>query len=366
MAARRTKRSDGRYTVTITHEGKRHFFYGTTQKEAREKAQQARDRIKVGSPVRDATRTLADWLQEWTDTTLKASTRANSTKALHAMFVRQWIVPTIGTVSLDRLKPSDVTRLLLAMQEEGKADSTRRKALDVLCLALDDAVTNGLLAANPARKVQRPTVKHKEARYLNPDEVAAFVKGTNGLRYADALRLILATGMRRGEALALRWADVTWERQEVRVNGALVRQNGSLIVTNTKTAGSRRTVRLSGAAMLLLKKVKAAQAAERLKAANVWEDSGLIFTTEFGKPVEPRNLHRAVLIAAKKAGLAGAHVHTLRHTYATTALMNGVPLKVVSMNLGHSSIVLTGDLYGHLTDEAAEAAAETVSDALGF
>ena len=104
-----------------------------------------------------------------------------------------------------------------------------------------------------------------------------------------------------------------------------------------------------------------------MRAANLWSDTGFIFTTEFGQPADPRNLLRAVIIATRKAGLPeGIGVHTLRHTYATTALLNGVPLHVVSMNLGHTSISITADIYGHLTDEASHAAAAQVSDALGL
>jgi integrase len=172
--------------------------------------------------------------------------------------------------------------------------------------------------------------------------------------------------LRRGEALALRWSDIDLKRREARVTGSLVRQNSALVVSTPKTARSRRTVSLSASAVALLKSVKAAQAAERLKAANLWEDTGFVFTTEFGQPADPRNLLRAVTIAAKKAGLAGVGVHTLRHTAATTALLNGVPIHVVSRNLGHSSIAITADVYGHLTDEAAQAAADVVSVALGL
>jgi integrase len=113
----------------------------------------------------------------------------------------------------------------------------------------------------------------------------------------------------------------------------------------------------------LLKTHKAAQNEERLRAGDLWEESGCVFTTAFGKPGEPHNLLRAVRIASGKAGLSGVTVHTLRHTYATTALMAGVPLKVVSVNMGHASIQITADTYVHVSDEASQEAARRVSDA---
>ena len=178
------------------------------------------------------------------------------------------------------------------------------------------------------------------------------------------LRLILGTGLRRGEALALRWADVDLDRGEARITGSLVRIDGHLVVAETKTARSRRVVSLSPAIVALLTRQRAAQAGERLRAANLWTDSGFVFTTELGHPADPRNLLRAVKLASAKSGLGEIGVHTLRHTYATVALLNRVPLHVVSRNLGHSSIAITADIYGHLTDEASQAAAVTVSAAL--
>ncbi|GAB3993472.1 hypothetical protein GCM10028771_18510 [Nocardioides marmoraquaticus] len=121
---------------------------------------------------------------------------------------------------------------------------------------------------------------------------------------------------------------------------------------------------LSPAVVALLKAHRAAQAAERLKATNYWAETGFVFTTELGAPADPRNLLRTVQLVREKTELPPMGVHTLRHTYATTALLAGVPLHVVSRNLGHSSIAITADVYGHVTDDAARAAASAVSDAL--
>jgi integrase len=116
----------------------------------------------------------------------------------------------------------------------------------------------------------------------------------------------------------------------------------------------------------LVARHRAEQYAERLLAGNLWAESGFVFTTELGHPADPRNLLRAATIAATKADVRRIGVHTLRHTYATTALLNRVPIHVVSRNLGHSSIAITADIYGHLTDEAARSAAQVVSEALGL
>ncbi len=322
--------------------------------------------MTAGSPIRDATRPVGDWLGEWRETFLLASDRAIATKDLYAGLTRRHVDPVIGQLPLGQVRPSDITRVLLRMEHRGLAASTRRNAYAALRSVFDDAVADGLLATNPVLRVKRPKASSEEARSLGLDEAKTFLAAAVDLRYAPTLRLILGTGLRRGEALAIRWSDVDLGRSELTVKGSLVRRKGRLVVSATKSLRSRRTVSLSPAMVRLLTSHRALQNAERLLAANLWEDSGFVFTTEFGRPADPRNLLRATTIAARKGGMAPVGVHTLRHTYATTALLNGAPLHVVSRNLGHSSIAITADIYGHLTDEAAQSAAKIVSDALGL
>jgi integrase len=369
MTGRMVRRADGRYqyAVTMTREEgsrKRMFFYGSTQRETRAKADEAADRLAVGSPVRDSSRSLADWLEEWRSTFLLASDRAASTKELYRGLTRRHVEPLIGQVRLEQLRPSDVTRLMLHLETAGKAASTRRNCYAALRGALDDAVINGLIAANPASRVKRPKADHHEAVSLLPGEVTRLLASAATLRYGVVLRFILGTGLRRGEALAVRWSDIDLGRGEIKIRGSLVRGDGQLSVVATKTVRSRRVISLSPATADLLRAQRAVQARERLvvgtsgrspisysrrSSVNRW-----IHATCFG----PYDLRRG------KADLPAIGVHTLRHTYATTALLNGVPVHVVGRNLGHSSIVITVDTYGHLTDEAARAAAIAVSDAL--
>lgn len=376
-----TKRSDGRYRQTVTYEAqdgstKRHYVYDTTVKGVQDKAKEARDRLAAGAPVRDATRTVEDWVTEWLSTALTASDRSTATQTLYRGLLTRHVVPVVGSLTLGKIRPADVQRLILAMADKGLSPSTQRNAYAALRACLDDAVTNGLIAANPVRKVKRPKQDRQEAHSLTRLEaqtllVAAQTNQRNRPdeepRYHRGIRLLLLTGLRRGELLALRWEDIDLKRSEARVRGSLSRVDGQLVVSRTKTAASVRTVVLSPAAVDVLKAQRKSQAADKLRAANVWEETGHVFTTESGQPVDPRNFLRAVTTAAKFAGLGpDVGVHTLRHTYATAALEAGVPIHVVSRNLGHSSITITVDTYGHVTDDASRDAAARVADALGL
>lgn len=233
---------------------------------------------------------------------------------------------------------------------------------------LDGAVRDGLIARNPAAQVTRPGVERHEARHLSAAEVAVVLKHAEGSRYFPAVALIAATGLRRGEALALSWEPsiVNLDEGWLKVRRTLGRVGGALVSSEPKSERSRRTVPLSAAVVAMLRKHKAGQAAEKLRAGNQWRDSGLVFTNEFGGPVDPRNLLRAIEVAAKAAGVEGVGVHTLRHSVAVGWLESGVHIKAVADLLGHSSISITADVYGHKSDEAARSAVDGWSGALGL
>jgi integrase len=166
--------------------------------------------------------------------------------------------------------------------------------------------------------------------------------------------------------MALGWRDVDFERAEIRIVGTLSRIGGHLLVTAPKTAASRRVLPLTDGMAAMLREVRVRQLRERDEARDLWHETGLVFTSETGAPLDPRNVLRAVTTAAAKVGLAGVSVHTLRHSAATAMLEAGVHLKAVSELLGHSDIRITGDVYGHVSTEVAKAAMESLSGRMGL
>jgi integrase len=150
------------------------------------------------------------------------------------------------------------------------------------------------------------------------------------------------------------------------VAATLGRIGDRLVISEPKTERSRRTVPLNPAVVALLRKHRAAQKAERLRIGDQWTDSGLVFTTELGGPVDPRNLLRVIEGAARAAGVPGVGVHTLRHSAAVAWLEAGVHIKAVADLLGHSSVAITGDVYGHTSDDTARAAVDHLAGWLGL
>jgi integrase len=174
-------------------------------------------------------------------------------------------------------------------------------------------------------------VARREARHLSAATVVKILAAAEHERYARVLTLIAGTGVRRGEALAMRWDAVSLAAGTLKVAATMNVVDGRIEVSEPKSGRSRRTLPLSPAMVSLLKAQRATQAEERLRA-----------------------------------GVAGVTVHTLRHSAAVAWLEAGVHIKAVADLLGHSSIAITGDIYGHASDAATRSAVDGLSEALGL
>ena len=364
-------RPDGRWQIDLRYQDssgalKRTAVYGRTQAEARAKAKELRKRLELGQPVRDTADTLGRFAGEWVATALAASERKASTKAMYASVARSQIVSSaLGGLPLGKITPRAVEGWLVELRGKGLAESTVRISYAILLAILSTAVRDGALGRNPAAAVKRPRVTRREADYLSSEQVRAVLSAAQSTRYAPLFELLVNTGLRRGEALALQWSDIDLEAGTLRVRGTLARVNGSLEVTEPKTAKSKRTVPLSEPAVQILRAIRLEQAQERLRAGSWWHQTGYVFTTSSGEPYEPRNALRAFKAAAKRAGLpTSVGLHTLRHTAASVMLENGVPLKIVSEILGHASVAITGDIYGHVAPDVSREAVAKLAAAL--
>lgn len=319
------QRANGRWEARLTYidetgQTKRVSFYAATARAARAEMKKARNRLDAGAPVKDANTAVGDWLAHWRATTLAASDRKESTRELYSLLSRRHLEPApFGATPLDKLRASDVEALILRLRAKTRpsrpdpdsdtepvpvralSDSTIRQTYTVLRTGLDGAVRDGWLARNPAAQVRRPGVERTEARHLDAAAVTTVLRSAESSRYHPALVLIAATGMRKGEALALSWDQVDLDAGALRVAATISRIGRRLVITEPKTTRSRRTVPLNAAVVAMLRKHKAGQSAERLRAASQWQNSGLVFTTELGGPVDPRNLLRVIKVASKAA-----------------------------------------------------------------
>jgi integrase len=341
-------------------ENKRLYFYGKTSAEALQKMRTAQKRVSEGRPASDARLTLTSWLNEWSKGPLEVSTRKESTKDGYRYMLRHILAHQIAKKELRKILPTHIQGFLSDLRKTSLSSSTVHHVYATMKVAFNDAVINRQIGSNPFDNVSPPPREKTQSKFLTRDQTRELVDAARDNRYYVAVKLLAETGLRRGEALALKWSDIDLDKQTLWVRGTLARTDKGLYVTSPKTQASVRQIHLSTHLAGLLKSHLLAQSVEIAQAGNKYLQKGFVFATRTGEPVDPRNLQRSVQIACKKAGLPVVSPHTLRHSAATMMLEAGIPIHVVSRQLGHSNINITVDIYGHVSDTGAREAMETL------
>jgi integrase len=208
-------------------------------------------------------------------------------------------------------------------------------------------------------------VPYAEIRPLNPDQARAFLDGIRGNRLEALYSVALALGLRRGEALGLRWEDIDLEVGTLTVRRSLQRVDRALSFVEPKTAKSRRTVALPRFSVAALRTHRLRQLEERIQLAAVYQDQGLVFCRPDGRPLNEAGVTRGLQATLARLGLPRQRFHDLRHGAASLMRAQGADLKLISATLGHSEIGITADLYTHLFPEVSRDLADRVDALMG-
>lgn len=328
----------------------------------------ARDRGTLIEPSRV---TVAEWLEQWLDGKHHLSSR---TKLTYQYSIDQ-VNEVIGRERLQRLAPSHVRQMVDGVARAGFAVSTQRKALMILKAALEEALELEVITRNPAAavRIRAPRVEQETATAWDAAEVQAFLAAAESNPHYPVFYLMLSLGLRRGEALGLAWKYADLPAGVVRIRQAytLDGKAGAASVKPVKTPQGRRSLHLSHDVIVMLEGVKSAQVKQRGLLHDLWENTGLVFTTRNGTPIHPRNLGRSfsrILDAATidrgdgPEKLRRIRLHDLRHTYASLALRRGIPAEMVSERLGHASVGFTLDTYRHMYEAERKEAALSLAD----
>ena len=217
---------------------------------------------------------------------------------------------------------------------------------------MDFAVAQKIISENPCKAVALPKVEHKEMQTIPAEQLQAFLKEAKETGVYEMYYIELATGLRRGELLGLKWTDIDWKNGIIKVRRSIARVNGEIIESTLKTKNSYRAVSISPQAIEVLKTQKA-------KTNDVY-----VFPSPNGGPISPDSVNNMLKRVLARAGIPKVRFHDLRHTFATIALQNGVDIKTVSGMLVHFSAGFTLDTYAHVTTSAQKEAAETMSQVL--
>ncbi|MEU3523604.1 site-specific integrase [Streptomyces sp. NPDC038707] len=348
-----TKRKDGRFQCAVyvlQPDGTRarKFAYGKTWAECDAKRRELLDKVDQGVPVPTKSAKLSEWLPYWLEHFIKPN-RKRTTYSKYAMHVRLYLVPLLGSKSLEALGPRHV-RTLVAEVSRRASPATAKEAHRVLRTALTAACREELVTRNAASLVEAPKVPRRELTPWTLDETLTFLEHARRDPLYAAFVLAVAMGLRRGEILGLRWSDVDLEQRVLRISKQVQRVGGELYEDTTKS-GRARPVPLPLICLAALRwhRMRHAEAA-RLKGVEL-SSSSYVFTTRTGRPIDPQNVNRSFFRITDAAGLRRIRLHDARHGCATLLTAAGVAPRVVMEILGHSQISITMDVYTHVTSD---------------
>jgi integrase len=330
-----------------------------TRREAQRFLTEVLGRLGDGSYAQPTKLTVRDYFEnEWLPA-IETTVRPNTFKTYSSLTRRQ-IVPRFGHLRLQALTGGHLNAFYRELEQAGLSVATRRLAHAILHRALRDAVRWGRLVRNPADMADPPAGVRSRAQAWSAKELSRFLEQVHGDRLFALWRLAATTGMRRGELAGLTWRCLDLEGAHLSVEQQLVPTRGGVSFGPPKSSRSRRTIALDAETVDTLREHRETQTLERDFAGEAYVDADLVFADELGRPIHPQAISKRFLWLRKAAGLTSGTLHTLRHTAATLALTEGVPLHIVAARLGDNPNTVLST-YAHLLPQSDEQAAERVA-----
>jgi len=339
--------------------GKRKTKYARTKGEAHKLLVKAQSMVLEGTYFDPSTMNVEDWLKIWFDEYM-VDKRAPKTVEGHLNSINKYIVPMIGKMRLMDLKGYHVQQMYNAI---GKTRSARTIKLVhiTLSVALNQAVMNDMIQQNVTKKCIIPKHYPKKSRALTIDEQERFVHLIKGHRFELIYLICLYSGLRRGEAIALQWTDIDFDRLSINVNKTASRvkivnpqlneSSTTITVKHPKSKSSLRVVPLAKQLVPLLKAHRKEESKTKLSLGPSFNPDNYVFTNDSGGVLDGGYVSRVFHKLTKDFFERPATVHTLRHTFATRGAESGVSMKVMQELCGHSTIDITADIYTHISDD---------------
>ena len=366
---RKDGRWEGRYTAghdPVTGKQIVKNVLGKTQNEVKEKLKKALVEAGQVDFTKTGQYTVATWMDTWFENVAKIKVRPSSHQTYKG-YIDNHIKPNIGKIPLEKLTTMDLQKFYRKLLTKGRVERTESKEQpkglsaktvrninQVISSAMDLAVAQKIILANPTNTCELPKVEHKEMQTIPAEQLQAFLEEARATGIYEMYYIELATGLRRGELLGLKWSDIDWKNGIIKVRRQVARVDGQIVEAPLKTKNSYRAVSISP------------QAIEVLREQKRKTNDTYVFPSPNGGPISPDSVNNMLKRVLERAGIPKVRFHDLRHTFATIALQNGVDIKTVSGMLGHFSAGFTLDTYAHVTTAAQKEAAQTMGNVLSI
>ncbi|HMM21832.1 MAG TPA: site-specific integrase [Selenomonadales bacterium] len=332
---------------SFTHEKK-----GEVQKWLNEQINQKQKKILV----RPSDMTLKQWLDNWIER-YKKNTKKTRTVEGYQNIIKNQIVPHLGKKKIQDIKTSDLQDLYNKLIESGLSRRTIEYVHATIRASLNQAVREGILGRNIALNCELPEKQQKEAKILTKEQIKKLLEAVKNERLYPLLVLEIGTGLRRGEILALHWHNINLDEGYLTVEGSIIesKSKGVAYQESPKTRKSKRIVFLPDTVIQVLKDYN-----ETTKH----DESDIVFTNRKGGYIRPSTFTQTFKYYwLPKAGIKDkVSFHSLRHTHASQLITQNIPMKAISERLGHSTINITMDTYGHIEEKLQRQAAESINN----
>lgn len=339
-------------TLTAARNGLRDF-HTQRERQAREPQDEVREEMD-----------LAHWLEYWMESIVRPN-RAETTVYAYQKIIDNHILPALGGIPMSRLSAKRIQRYYTDTQQAaGLSSNTMRRHHDLLSSALRSAVRQDMLLASPMDRVEPPRSRVKEAFFYDNEELKQPYQLIEGHILELAVKMAGSLGMRREEICGLKWESVDFQRRVVHIKEARTAYGATVVQKETKNRSSMRTLFMPDELYELLRREKARQEQERAIRGGDYAASGHVVLDREGLPYSPNALSLAFTRFVRKNHLPRLTLHGLRHTFATIASAQGVPLFDIGKAMGHSTPATTGRIYTHLVDRTHEETLLLVSAAL--
>ncbi|MFD0617852.1 tyrosine-type recombinase/integrase [Paenibacillus sp. GCM10027629] len=316
-----------------------------TKKEADAAMVKAKAEFERGEFVKGKKITVAEYMNSWLDNKQDLNT---VTRELYESYLRTHIIPDLGHHPIDKLCSMDIQNFISLLRSKGLAENTVKRIFSVINTALNQAFRMELVRRNVASVVSKPKGERRELKVWDLETINRFLEATqDGSRYSIAMYLALMTGMRQGELLGLRWADIDFDNKTIHVQQSLAR-DGKTINHTLKSKKSIRSVAISTETVARLKEQRKLIVMEMVKEGEDYQKNDLVICSSKGTPASTRSIMKVWNKFIERLEFPRITFHDLRHTHASLLLQQGVHPKIVSERLGHSSVVITLDTYSHL------------------
>jgi integrase len=328
----------------------------------RKDAERACDRAVIdwdrGLLVIRSTVTLGEWLLQWLE--LRRPHIRETTFEQYEMRLRLYVPDQLRRMLLQEVKRPHILALEAALVRRLSATG-RRMVITHLAAAFREAVYQEILLRNPAEGIKvTPTIaekrKVKRRKALSDEEMDTFLRVAEHDPLYPVFYVLFSLGLRCGEALGLRWKDINWSTRTVSVVQAVNMLNHKPVIGELKSRSSRRDIPVTPDLLSVLNVQRGKQAELVRDWGQPWSDSGLVFTTVRGTPLDRHNIYRSIQRLCRLAGLEPFGTHSGRHTNLTNRMRQSQPLEVVSKVAGHARASITMDIYRHVMPDELRAA----------